>query len=127
MLIGNSNMHLHSNSFRNNTAGFVYDIMDMAEEKESGGAARLNCSPAVNCSYDLNGNTFEGNQGLNSGGAVSWDGSEPAGLKNNTYTGNTASYGAEIASYATRLVAVDENGIPLSRRNLQAEDSLTEL
>ena len=58
---------------------------------------------------------------------MSWDGSEPSGLTNNTYSNNAASYGSSIASYATHLVAVDENGIPIGRRHLQEESSLTEL
>ena len=39
----NSNIHISGNSFRNNSAGFVNDIMGLAEESESGGAIRLIC------------------------------------------------------------------------------------
>ena len=44
-MAANTNIKVYSNSFSNNTAGFVYDIMGTTEENESGGAARLVCSP----------------------------------------------------------------------------------
>ena len=80
ILADNSNIDIMSNSFRNNSAGFVYDIMGGDEHTESGGAMRLTCSKLEYCQYDVEKNTFEGNQGKNSGGAVSWDGTQPNSL-----------------------------------------------
>ena len=51
------------------------------EKKESGGAIRIQCTDFDDCEYNLANNSFEGNAGKNSGGAVSWDGNEPLGLK----------------------------------------------
>ena len=68
-----------------------------------------------------------GNRGLNSGGAVSWDGNEPKGLKENNYTSNEAAYGGSIASYASALVSVDENGVPINRGRSLNDEFLTNM
>ena len=112
----NSNILIHNNVFKNNSAGFYDFPVTISNEQESGGGVRLICTRWTTCTYDLNANTFDGNRGANSGGAISWDGTKPDGLEANTFENNEASYGAALASYPTHLVAVDENNQPLSRR-----------
>jgi hypothetical protein len=71
----------------------------------SGAGVSLECS-ALKCAFNLTGNSFEHNRAKVQGGAVYWADYEPS-FVDNYYFNNSASYGADTASYAVGLTLLD--------------------
>jgi hypothetical protein len=71
----------------------------------SGAGVLLECM-ALKCAYNLTGNSFEHNRAEVKGGAVYWTDYEPT-FADNYFLNNSASYGANTASYAVGLTLLD--------------------
>jgi hypothetical protein len=57
----------------------------------------------IACAFTTTWNTFRNGRASLKGGAIFFDMHQPAGLLNNTYLGNRASYGNDYASYPYAL------------------------
>jgi hypothetical protein len=91
----NSDMSIITSSFVNNTA-------------ESGGAVYFDCTSAFLWSLKVTDSEFNMNSATVKGGAIYYAYKRPQ-LTNVTYWNNAAAYGPNIASYAFKIIMVDND------------------
>jgi len=91
-----------------------------------GGALHLTCFFRPVCSLEIRGNGFKSNSAASKGGAVLWEQSPPT-FQNNTFLNNSAIYGAEIASYAIRLMPIDLLNRPFPYLNASSSPPVSSL
>jgi hypothetical protein len=89
MYVEYSNMVMTNSSFNNIVGQF-------------GSAVRLKCKFGMVCSVSIEGSTFTNNKASLYGGAIHYNMFKPV-TNGNTFEGNEAPYGNNIASYAFKI------------------------
>ena len=86
----------------------IHDTVFEQNIAQNGGAIFISCDTYESCDkIEIHHSQFIENRGVIQGGAMYYDFKRPE-LINNTYINNTAEYGPEIASYAVRIVEINQ-------------------
>ena len=101
LIINNYQVYVTNSQFEENTAG-------------EGGAIWLDCAFAEICNFFIANSVFRNNSAAIKGGGISWKAVKPQ-LVNLTFSGNTAAYGTDVASYPISIVLDN-----VSKRSLQS-------
>ena len=72
-----------------------------------GAAINIECAVNSQCSNSIINNTFTLNSATEKGGAILYNMNRPV-FENNTFINNSALYGSNIASYATRIINMED-------------------
>jgi len=116
----NSSLTVSECTFANNVApyysAFYSDVKLVSISKSlffnnsatlgDGAAATLDCDVPTPCNMSISQTNFTSNSAKEDGGAIYWTKQEPT-LLNNTYSNNTALYGANVASFGVNLKSID--------------------
>ncbi|TNV87891.1 hypothetical protein FGO68_gene17182 [Halteria grandinella] len=76
---------------------------------DTGGALYLSCFLPMACEFLVRANTFTNNRALTKGGALFYNLFQPESLLSNVFENNSALYGANYASYPTKVNIITED------------------
>jgi hypothetical protein len=100
-------MNLTNNIFLNNSASSSNYASATLLSKGQGGAVFCMCTSIDYCVFLFANNTFNGNRAEVSGGGLFWADSYPL-LTGSVFADNEAVYGQNVASFAVKLVALND-------------------
>jgi len=97
-------------------------FLENSSRDNAGGGLTVLCDDNSNCAYTLSYNNFTRNSAKFKGGAVYWTW-QPK-LENNSFSNNSAEYGADLASYGVSLEMLGSQASQ-QRLNKEASEKLT--
>ncbi|CAG9326023.1 unnamed protein product [Blepharisma stoltei] len=105
----NIKLSVISSTFMENMASTTEIPTSSVPVSGNGGGLNILCQDFWTCSFNISYNKFIENYATYNGGAINWHDIIPV-LTCNTFTNNSAAYADNVASFAVKLMAVDDNG-----------------